>query len=401
LIRNPVSVEALESRMCLSAAVASVTTVNILTARLDARGGGEFANHVEFHHTQAFSTSGTFSTLSYKSVEAQKFEGGRRIEHFVDRGGRPKDNSDFRPMPPMDNLIIGIGRGFVRGVIIYVGDGQMPGGATGGDSGGPNIGPSYSADPGGASDVVSPPPAYEPPVGKPVDVTPGSQQQQQDQQGSQQQHEQPSKRRTTPSVVRGEGPPESGTIQSPLVMGIRALKISADAGAPRIATTVLESGGAGSEGFFTVARFASALAGGTATLKSNFADLVVTRLSGGSEGDMFNALASMPTQVAARVEGAVVDAIVNASLPKQKFFEFTHLGSPFALLSDSMASFVEDSASLPMAVAQAPKTGPWTLTASVAIADVVLLTYMYRRNQQKNRRRQQFARAYAYQPFAG
>ena len=34
------------------------------------------------------------------------------------------------------------------------------------------------------------------------------------------------------------------------------------------------------------------------------------------------------------------------------------------------------------------------------IADVVLLTYMYRRSQ-KNRRRYQFSRAYAYSPFAG
>jgi len=61
--------------------------------------------------------------------------------------------------------------------------------------------------------------------------------------------------------------------------------------------------------------------------------------------------------------------------------------------------FLEYEAHAPMAVAKTPRSGPWTLTATVVAADVVLLNYMYRRSQQ-NRRRHQLAHGYAYSPFA-
>jgi hypothetical protein len=92
----------------------------------------------------------------------------------------------------------------------------------------------------------------------------------------------------------------------------------------------------------------------------------------------------------------VVDALAgSAATPRQRFFEFAHLGSPLALLSDSVASFVEDSASLPMMVAQGRASGPWALTAGVIAADLILLTYMHRRSR-RLRQRFQFARATAF-----
>jgi hypothetical protein len=68
-------------------------------------------------------------------------------------------------------------------------------------------------------------------------------------------------------------------------------------------------------------------------------------------------------------------------------FEFATPGAPFTLLMDSVAAFIEDSASLSAAaaVAQPPTTGPWTLTFVVIATDVVLLSYVYRKRRRGDR----------------
>jgi hypothetical protein len=66
-------------------------------------------------------------------------------------------------------------------------------------------------------------------------------------------------------------------------------------------------------------------------------------------------------------------------------YEIAHMGSPFALLADSLANFVEESATVTNVVAQAKSRGPWALTAGVIAADVVILTYVYRRKSTRRR----------------
>jgi hypothetical protein len=78
-----------------------------------------------------------------------------------------------------------------------------------------------------------------------------------------------------------------------------------------------------------------------------------------------------------------------ASVTSAAAYDIAHMGSPFALLADSLAGFVEESASVSNVVAHADKRGPWTLTAGVIAADVVVLTYVYRRKS--TRRRAQLA----------
>ena len=92
----------------------------------------------------------------------------------------------------------------------------------------------------------------------------------------------------------------------------------------------------------------------------------------------------------ARTAGAVMSAGTPvASVTSAAAYDIAHMGSPFALLADSLAGFVEESASVNNIVAQADKRGPWTLTAGVIAADVVVLTYVYRRKS--TRRRAQLA----------
>jgi membrane protein implicated in regulation of membrane protease activity len=55
-------------------------------------------------------------------------------------------------------------------------------------------------------------------------------------------------------------------------------------------------------------------------------------------------------------------------------------------LADSLASFVEDSASMPVAAAQVRSQGPWMLTFGVLAADVVVLTYMHRKSVKRRMR---------------
>ena len=106
--------------------------------------------------------------------------------------------------------------------------------------------------------------------------------------------------------------------------------------------------------------------------------------------------AAAETFVAAAVDAAgnllapvaeTASAVVAAVTPMAAAaaYEIAHMGSPFALLADSLASFVEESATVRNVVAQANARGPWALTAGVIAADVVILTYVYRRRSPRRR----------------
>jgi hypothetical protein len=390
LKQNSVTVETLESRMCLSAAAGAVVTPMMQYAvRAEMR---ELA-HVEYHAEQVF---------AYHAATTEGFRGAE----FHDRDVRPHMvGGDFQhdaPAAPVGGFIANFGGGMVKMIIIHLGgDAQLPAmppsyGQNGDTSGGPTINPGYSGEPVGEP-VSSPPPLVQPVVGKPTD-TPVSQPSI-DQPGTtpaqQQQH-----RHATSSVELAPTSTTSTTnttIQTPLMLDARSLKSNVPvASNAHVAAAVLSSDVPSAEGGFTAAKFASAL---KALTPANFADLSVARLAGAEQSTFLHDFSAVPSQAAAKVEGVLADAVAGATAARPTFFEFTHLGSPFALLSDSMANFVEDSASLPMAVAKTPRSGPWTLTATVVAADVLLLTYMYRRSQQ-NRRRHQLAHAYAYSPFA-
>jgi hypothetical protein len=70
-----------------------------------------------------------------------------------------------------------------------------------------------------------------------------------------------------------------------------------------------------------------------------------------------------------------------------RVFHIAHLGSPLALVSDSIAAFIEESAGL------RPSTTPagsghyraWLLTAAIMTADAALLTYYYQRSRKLRR----------------
>ena len=163
-------------------------------------------------------------------------------------------------------------------------------------------------------------------------------------------------------------------------------------------------GGASVATSFVPAKFGSA-----ASLLSNLSSRLEganfltggERLAGGLVENILNVIAAPAEQLASRIEGAFATSAASV-LPRQRFFEFAHLGSPLALLSDSVAGFIDDSASIPTVVAQARPGSPWTLTFSVVAADVFLLGYVYRRRAISKRRRQAFARvATPAYPFYG
>jgi hypothetical protein len=82
----------------------------------------------------------------------------------------------------------------------------------------------------------------------------------------------------------------------------------------------------------------------------------------------------------ASLAAAVAPAVTSVAA-----YEIKYMGSPFALLADSVATFVEESATVTNVVAQATSRGPWALTATVIAADVVILTYVYRRKSTRAR----------------
>jgi hypothetical protein len=107
----------------------------------------------------------------------------------------------------------------------------------------------------------------------------------------------------------------------------------------------------------------------------------------GAAGDAGSTATPLATAIPGFATGSEAIASYVGTGPKREF-EFAHLGSPFALLADSMAGFIEESASVPMTLAQSPASThrPWGLTFSVIAADVVLLTYAYRNRKLRTRR---------------
>ena len=103
--------------------------------------------------------------------------------------------------------------------------------------------------------------------------------------------------------------------------------------------------------------------------------------------DAASNLLAPAAQTAAEVASAITPAV--ATVANAAAYDIAHMGSPFALLADSLAGFVDESATVGNVVAQADKRGPWALTAGVIAADVVVLTYVYRRKS--TRRRAQLA----------
>ncbi|MEA2709527.1 MAG: hypothetical protein QOF78_2128 [Phycisphaerales bacterium] len=86
---------------------------------------------------------------------------------------------------------------------------------------------------------------------------------------------------------------------------------------------------------------------------------------------------------AAQAAASIADAVTPVA--QAAAYDIVHMGSPFTLLADSLATFIEESAAVPGVVAQADSRGPWMLTAGVIATDVVILTYVYRRKTKLRR----------------
>jgi hypothetical protein len=129
------------------------------------------------------------------------------------------------------------------------------------------------------------------------------------------------------------------------------------------------------------------------------------RIAGDSSSDRFGALATslggsfvesmlpkirftLPTaaDIAADFESAAAQAAARVVVTSQPAFQFAHMGSPFALVADSMMAFIEESASTPAVAHPTHSQGPWMLTFAVVAADLVVLTYMHRRGLKSRRR---------------
>jgi hypothetical protein len=89
---------------------------------------------------------------------------------------------------------------------------------------------------------------------------------------------------------------------------------------------------------------------------------------------------------ASKVIVPVMERVASAAMaPTAATYEIVHLGSPFTLLADSLASFVEESATVNNVLAQARPTKPWALTFTVLAADLVVVSYVYRRKKTSRR----------------
>ena len=73
--------------------------------------------------------------------------------------------------------------------------------------------------------------------------------------------------------------------------------------------------------------------------------------------------------------------ISNPAMPGARYFGFSPMGMPATLVSDSIAAFAEQSASISAGVAVQARAVvfPWAFTFSVLAADLVLLSYIHRR----------------------
>jgi hypothetical protein len=135
----------------------------------------------------------------------------------------------------------------------------------------------------------------------------------------------------------------------------------------------------------SVSRFASLSGERLSTIWS-----IVTNASLGGGGGMEKAIVAGAEAAVAgaaeKVEGLLAQTAASVANTPVRAYEFAHLGSPITLLADSLASFVEDSASMPVAAAQVRSQGPWMLTFGVLAADVVVLTYMHRKSVKRRMR---------------
>jgi hypothetical protein len=98
-------------------------------------------------------------------------------------------------------------------------------------------------------------------------------------------------------------------------------------------------------------------------------------------------LAQTATSLAGAAQSMAQLATDVISAP-QRAFEIAYLGSPFTLLSDSVAAFTDDSLAvtnhLPKSEASSLRSSAaWTVTASVLAADLVLLTYINTRSRKR------------------
>ena len=125
--------------------------------------------------------------------------------------------------------------------------------------------------------------------------------------------------------------------------------------------------------------------------QSSFAHLVNAEALVARAVDVATNLIAPVAEGGSSVTAAVTPAV--AAVANVAAYDIAHMGSPFALLADSVAAFVEESSAVPnfIAAAQTNSRGPWALTAGVVAADVVVLTYVYRRKS--TRRRAQLAMA--------
>jgi hypothetical protein len=109
------------------------------------------------------------------------------------------------------------------------------------------------------------------------------------------------------------------------------------------------------------------------------------------------AVAAATPQAAAEAAGEIASAVVSAA--PARAVHIARFGSRFTLLADLIASFAEESASIPAAAAAAAtrdQAGPrkaWIVTGTVLAVDVVLLSYAYRhRTKDSSPRRRRPAR---------
>jgi hypothetical protein len=90
----------------------------------------------------------------------------------------------------------------------------------------------------------------------------------------------------------------------------------------------------------------------------------------------------------ARGGAAMVERLASMIVPR-RVFNFARLGDPLAMLNDPLAAFVDESASSSNATvigSAAGSSGAWGVTCAVIAADVVLLTYMYRKGRRSRGR---------------
>jgi hypothetical protein len=153
---------------------------------------------------------------------------------------------------------------------------------------------------------------------------------------------------------------------------------ASDGSARTTGTRVSATAGLASAARIATAAVVSELSRSTIPFEGGAADGLFSMQAPASlKSAVVNAIAAPAAAVPAAVDAAV--HLIPSS--PRRVFEFAQLGSPFALLADSVAGFVEDSASLPRASVESQRHVAWLITATVVAADAVLLTYAHRKSK--------------------